>query len=504
MNTQPVTRLIHRLAILLLALAFLPTAEAMEAPEKMRLIYFSSYPEIVQDSDRPGYSELAALIAEQRSNHEETYFIFGGASLGPSLLGALDRGAHMTDILNGLMPEFMAVMKREFSYGMDHLLINANASAFPMVTSNLVSAGSGQPLEGLEPYYLLEGLDLTVGFIVITSHNAVFEYGANETRVVGTRRSVQNTASQLKDLGADALFILADTDYDDLSEFRAEGLVDGIFYTHNFGNPQTLDYQGELLSEGPLDGYAIALDLWQDESGVLKTAAQKIALASYDPDPAMDGLITSYRNRLQERLSPPIATLATSFDTLRKNVRTGENAFGNFAADALRSHLDTDVFLLNSGAIRGNRSYSAGETINRGNIQRELPFGNRTTVLRMKGRLLRQTIEHGLDCASRADGCALQMSNLQVSFDSRASAGDRIQSIHVGDVPLDDDQLYTVGLSDFMAAGNDGFTWLTSAQRISSAQVGRALWDLIAEYCAEMGTVSPVIDGRLQDMAQTE
>ncbi|NVJ97830.1 MAG: 5'-nucleotidase C-terminal domain-containing protein [Alphaproteobacteria bacterium] len=469
-------------------------------PDALRVLYFSSYPEIVQDEGKPGLAELATAIADQQANHDDVYFIFGGASLGPSLLGALDNGAHMIDILNGLGPEFVAVMKREFSYGLDQLIINAYASAFPMVTSNLLMAESGDPIDGLESSFLLEGQNLTIGFVTLTSANAINEYGALETQILDTAQTVTETASSLRDAGAHAVFIMADTDYDDLSLYREQGVVDGIFYTHNFGNPQALDAQGILIKEGPLDGLILVLDIWHDDNGVLRTKASTLPLAKHSPDPAIASVVNTYQERLQERLSPPIAQLESSFNTLRANVRTGENAFGNFVADAVRDHLDVDAFLLNSGAIRGNRQYQKGTSINRGDIQRELPFGNRTAVVSLSGAMLRQTIEYGLNCAAMADGCALQVSNIQIRFDSGADNGARVKEILIGGRPLEEDQIYVVGMSDFMARGNDGYDWLKGAERVPHRGAGRVLWDLIAEYCGRRGIITPTIDGRITDI----
>lgn len=469
----------------------------------LRLLYFSSYPEIVQPAEKPGIAELATLIKTEQQSGREVYFINGGASLGPSVLGALDSGAHMVDILNALRPEFMAIGKKEFAYGYDEMIVNALASAFPLVTSNLVDRETGRQIDGTDPYFLLEGENFTVGFIALTSVNAITEYGASQAHAKNIREVVRQTSEELHSLGADAVLLMADTDYDDLSTFRVDGHVDGIFYTQNFGNPHTLDHQGSLHTRGPLDGEVIALDLWRDESGALRSSATMLPLKDYAADSRIADLVTSYRQRLSERLSPAVATLGSAFDTLRENVRIGENAFGNFVADALRSHLKADAILLNSGAIRGNRTYSAGETLSRGDIQRELPFGNRTALLKLKGSDLRAAIEHGLDCYKQSDGCALQVSNLVIRFDSKAPVGHSTQQIMLGGVPLDEDKYYHIGVTDFMATGNDGYYMLATAERLSLRHTNRAIWDVVAEYAEKLKVISPRKEGRLVDIQVT-
>lgn len=490
---------------LISCLAFLfmaGTATASDA--KIRLLFFSSHPEIMQPDDTPGLANLATAVQEAQQADTDSYLIYGGASLGPSLLGVLDKGAHMIDILNGLQPEFMAVMKREFSYGLDHLALNAHASAFPLISSSLIDARTGDMLEGTEPYYLLVGNEMNIGFIALTSHNAVIEYGITDAYAIDMDEVVDRYVSELHDQGADAIFLIADTDYDDLSRYRKSGKVDGIFYAHNFGNPYSLDHHGTLHTPGALDSQLIVLDIARDPDGVVKSQASFLNLGDFAPDPVVNSLIQSYKSRLSERLSLNLAKLGTSFDTLRANVRKGENAFGNFAADALRHYAQTDVFLLNSGAIRGNRTYSAGSNINRGDIQRELPFGNRIAAVKLSGSELKRTLEYGIDCFFRADGCGLQVSNLSIRYDRSAPMGSRITKLTVGGKDVTPDAVYSVGMSDFMADGNDGFTWLMTAERSPSNNLGRTIWDLLAAYCEDARTIHPKIEGRIQGTGQTD
>ena len=47
-------------------------------------------------------------------------------------------------------------------------------------------------------------------------------------------------------------------------------------------------------------------------------------------------------------------------ETRFKVVRTKENNFGNFYADLLKSHFNTDVAIINNGAIRSDEIIKAG------------------------------------------------------------------------------------------------------------------------------------------------
>ena len=472
---------------------------------KVRLLYFSSFPEIVQETGKPGLAELASAIRQQKELHPETYFIHGGASFGPSMLGALDSGAHMIDILNALEPLFMAVGKKEFSYGYDQFIVNALAANFPLICSNLESIDASAAIDGTDPTFLLETPELKIGFMALTSPNAILEYGANEARALDEAKVAQQYSAALRAAGAEAVFGFADTDYDDVSRLRESGFVDGIFYTHNFGNPHSLDHQGQLYTEGALDGKLIALDVWieSDDAGVrhLKTAAEFFDLASFKPAPDIAKLVDSYRTRLKARLEPTIATIAAPFDTFRANVRTSENGFANLVADALRNYLGADLVLLNAGGIRGNKSYAAGSTLSRGDIQRELPFGNRTALLKVSGNVILQALEHGIDCGLRADGCFIHMSNVMLTFDSNKAKGQRVIAVKIGGKDLEPDKFYSVGVTDFIAKGNDGYTMFAETERIIARGTNRVMWDMVAEFIEQQATIAPTTNGRIVDIA---
>jgi len=496
----------HRwLSVFLLIIASLIAPSSSADNTRVRILYFSSFPEIMQPATRPGLAELATAIRVERGKNPNLIFIHGGASLGPSVFGAMDNGAHMVDILNTLNPNVMAIGKREFSYGYDNFILNALSASFPLVTSNLQDARTGGVIDATYPTFILQTGDLSIGVVALTSANAITEYGATEARLLETTSATVQAAEQLRQEGASAIVLLADTDFDDLSAMRADGTVDVIFYTHNFNNPQSLDRQGELLTEGALDGKIIAVDLWLEANDTgtqeLHTSAELLPLSNYDRDNTVASIIANYRTRLDQLLGPEIATVGKAFDTLRSNIRSKENAFANLITDALRQEVSADIALLNGGTIRGNADYAVGHKINRGDIQRELPFGGRTALVRMSGDQILSTLEHGIECGMQTDGCYTHFSNLQVTFDSRKPKGRRIISAIVGNAPLEAGTDYRVATSDFMAGGNDGFDYLGTAEKIFDHGTNRVIWTVVVEHIERLGVIAPLVEGRILDIA---
>ena len=487
-----------------IAAACLWLSGSVSAQDKVRLVYFSSFPEIMQQPGEPGLTNLAELLDQERAKNPNTLFIHGGASLGPSVFGAMDNGAHMIDILNALAPDVMAVGKREFAYGYDNFILNALSATFPMVSSNLVAADTGVSIDATYPNYVLEAGDLAIGVIALTSANAVAEYGAVQAQSIGTEVSIVENVQSLRNEYVDAIILLADTDYDDLSQYREQGLVDVIIYTHNFGNPQSIDAQGEILTKGALDGIVLAIDFWKEGASgteTLHTFVEEIPLASYESSPTLEPIVKTYQSRLEQILGRGISVVGSDFDTLRSNIRSRENGFANIVTDALRQHLNADAMILNGGSIRGNAEYKAGYQINRGDIQRELPFGNRSSLLRLSGSAIIDTLEHGIECGINTDGCFTHVSNITVQYDSREAKGDRIVSIEIGGEPIDPNGYYRVAVSDFMAEGNDGFSALATAQRLPAEGTNQLIWNTVVRFVEQMPELTPATEGRVVDIA---
>jgi 2',3'-cyclic-nucleotide 2'-phosphodiesterase (5'-nucleotidase family) len=482
----------------LLGLVCLILLGTLPAPaEDIWIYYTSSMPEVIRTEGKPGLAEVATVVEDARTNNPNTLFIHGGASLGPSILGALDRGAHMIDILNLMEPDLMAVGKREFSYREEQFAVHAFSAGFPFISSNLVQADGSTPPEGVEPYMMVEAGGLILGFIALTSDNVVTQYGAQSIRVLDITATIVNKAASLRAQGADLVIALADTDYNDLSNHTANGTVDVILYAHNDDNPFSVDVQGQTLTKGAMDGHLVAVHIQSVDGDQPLIKAETIPLAAASKHADVQDLIDSYAARLDIMLSQKLGVTETGFDTMRANVRTRENPFGNLVADAIRSEMAADVAFVNSGGIRGNRQYLAGQTLTRKDIQQELPFNNTVRLYEVTGQQLRDALEHGATCYEEVDGCFLQVSNLEATLDLSRPKGMRVGNVLVAGEPLELAKLYRLGTLNFLASGGDGFKVLEGSRQLTPLGADKLLWEIVAQYLAKMNRVAPRIEGRL-------
>jgi 5'-nucleotidase len=76
--------------------------------------------------------------------------------------------------------------------------------------------------------------------------------------------------------------------------------------------------------------------------------------------------------------------------------------------------------------------------------------------------------------------------------------GSRVVKITVGGQPLDLNQIYSVATNNFVAGGGDGYTIFTHATDLLDTQFVDA--DVLADFIRDAGTISPQVEGRIQQV----
>lgn len=133
--------------------------------------------------------------------------------------------------------------------------------------------------------------------------------------------------------------------------------------------------------------------------------------------------------------------------------------------------------LLNSGSFRsGFRSGS----LTREALYEIYPFDDEVVLLDMPGSALRRVLE--TSSTRKGGGAFLQISGLKVKKEGEAL------SITVGDVPLEEKQLYQVAVNDFLAQGGDGYDVIRRVKSKRKTQL--MIRDLLEKVLKEKQKIS--------------
>ncbi len=499
---QTAWRPIKKSLVALLA-SFLITHSAW-AHSSFTLI-FDAEMSVINDVKQGTYAQLATLVKQQRQQKDNVFFIFGGESLGPSMLSSMDRGSHIIDLLNSLSPSVMGVSKREFSYQEDELTLRSYEASFPIVSSNLYDPLTNGNLEGLRAYSILQQNKVRLGFLSIVDPSIAKKYPTDRVQILPPQDAVQKTAKTLRQQGIDFIILHYSSYSPQVDEWLEQGIIDlALFVDQNFHLTPYYNHphhpRNMILSRA---AYALTLDItptdakhseWQitKQEVDLRTLVSKADVLSQEMD---------YGSRLSTLLSKNIGTTSTNINLVRHDIRTTENAFANYVADTLKDFMGADISLFNSGTLRGNRLYPAGSQLSIKDIRSIMPYRNTMVLIEAKGQQILTALEHGLSGLATTSGQFLQVSGLQVIYDSSQPIGNRLVSVTFKGRPIDPELSYKLATLDYLKNGGDGFEMFTKNLHLDYKKpTSLILSDLILEKIYNEKIISPKIDGRLQDI----
>ena len=161
------------------------------------------------------------------------------------------------------------------------------------------------------------------------------------------------------------------------------------------------------------------------------------------------------------------------------------------------------IALCNSGGIRA--------AFDKGNVTMEdilttFPFSNTFDVVSLKGRYIREALEHSVDKFTNKNpnawGGFLHVSGLQVVYNLDKNDGDRVVSLTVGDgKDLEDEQKYNIVTSNYVLGGGDGYTMIS--ENYESKVIGDLDTDVMKYEFSHFSPVSAKIEGRIKFEDQT-
>ena len=284
--------------------------------------------------------------------------------------------------------------------------------------------------------------------------------------------------------------------------FRSGRAVDLLLTGHT--HDLFIEYSGRtaMVESSYNAHYVTAIDIVIDVSKGVRRVRwwpqfRVIDTAMVTPDPEVAAVVAKFEDELSKQLDAPIGMTAVELDSRAATVRTQEAAIGNLIADAMRWSAQTEVAVINAGAIRSDKIYPAGTTITRREVLAGLPFGNRPVTIRVDGSALKAAIENGLSQLPASNSRFPQVAGLKIEADPSRPADSRVLSIKVDDTPLDANKTYSVATIDFMTRGGDDYTSFREAKPVLPPADSPTIAYEVIDYIKSTGTIRTTVDGRI-------
>jgi 5'-nucleotidase len=308
----------------------------------------------------------------------------------------------------------------------------------------------------------------------------------------------KDVAARLRAQGATVVVAITHQEMAEDKVLAGAADVDVILGGHEH-DPLVAEEGKTLITKGGSDARSLVqVDLWLTREGKLVERSFRFREVSrrVASDPAVEELVRAYAARFDRELDVVVGRTDVPLEARSSKLRTQETNLGDLVADLMRERLETDLALVNGGAIRTNRLVPAGPLTKR-DIHGLLPFTDVVLKLELRGRDLRAALEHGLSQTDREGGGFLQVSGVRLAWDPRQPAGQRIVSATVGGGPLDEETTYSVAVPSYLVRGGDGYTAFARGRVVISEASGPQVAQLILDAIIARGTIAPTTDGRI-------
>ena len=186
-----------------------------------------------------------------------------------------------------------------------------------------------------------------------------------------------------------------------------------------------------------------------------KIEAKNIGITIENPlNNSLEMFIKPYRDHIEKDLD---SILAYNPSTLDKSKGEWQTNIGNFMADVCfqkasgvfekRFQKNVDICLLNHGGIRS--------IIPKGNITTRtafevMPFENNLIIVALKGEQINEMVHYLIK-----EKKPHPLSGIKIHLNAQLT----VQSIKIGDQPLDFSKIYYVATSDYLSNGGDNMTF---------------------------------------------
>jgi 2',3'-cyclic-nucleotide 2'-phosphodiesterase (5'-nucleotidase family) len=449
----------------------LPPAVA-EAPTEMIFLQINDVYEIgpLEGGKIGGMARVATLRQELLAENPHTFTVLSGDFLSPSVIGTAKidgnrvAGAQMVDVMNAVGIDYVTFGNHEFDLKESDLQARIDESQFEWVSSNVLH----KTKSGVEPFFRNEdgekfpfpthaviylrntydGRSLRVGIIAVTlpfTQQPYLEYF-----------DVFSAAKEAYDeIRENCEFVVAITHLEMADDRRLAAALPGlalIMGGHEHEN--MLERVGNVpiaKADANAKSAYVHRILYDPKTGKTQVVSDlRILDDRVAQQPEIAGMVSEWEQRAYQvfkdqgfDLEAPVAVLKVPLDGLESHIRNEPTNLGQAIAQAMYDAAgDADVAILNSGSVRID-DYLSGE-ITQFDIIRTLPFGGAILKVDMKGEVLQQVLNAGLQ--NRGMGGYLQTSHVM------QDAGGRWM---VGEAPLDPQRIYRVAITDFLMTGGE-------------------------------------------------
>ena len=446
-----------------------------------------------------GLARVATVKQRMAAEGRTPFLVMAGDFLSPSVASATFQGAQMIAALNAAGLDLATLGNHEFDFGDDVLLQRMREAKWQWVVANVIDTNTGQPIGGAAPYVMRTFNGLKVAFLGLCLNTGeITGDKLTHTKLLDPIETAAQFMPQIKRENPAVIVAVTHLTFaDDRRLVERFPEIDLTIGGHEHFLITATENRSFISKAGSDARYVARIDVNQRSNGTIERFFELLAMTKDIADePRTAEVVASYENRLSAELDTLVGATRVPLDADSIRLRSEETNIGDFVADAIREAAGTDIVIMNSGSIRGDRVFAAGP-LTRRTILAMHPFGNLICKLEMTGRVVLDALNSGVAKMPETAGQFPQVSGLRMTVDPKAPVGSRVTHVTVNGQPLDPNRTYTVATPDFVFKGGDNYTMFAGQRVLVGPEAGDLLVAALEKYVAARREIAPQIDGRI-------
>lgn len=227
-----------------------------------------------------------------------------------------------------------------------------------------------------------------------------------------------------------------------------------------------------------------------DKGAMPDVSCHFVRVADYPADPEVEATVNKWMAPVKElekatvcKLTPKMLEPYPNGKLSSKEARFGPCNMAGFLGEAVRTVEKTDLVLINSGAVRGDREYD--NEITYADIKNECPFPSENVVAKISGRAICDAVKQSREPWLAPGGPYEASKALQVDSSAKCELkGDGWEVVTINGVPLKPDKLYSVVCDTYDLVKNPVLNeWCKeNPSYIPPSDAGRPVLPILVEY----------------------
>lgn len=453
-----------------------------------------------------GLALLSGYLNKVRAEEENVIFAIAGDMVQGSLIDSEYQGVSTIEIMNYLSPDVVTLGNHELDYGLPHLLFLEKVANFPIINANLYIKQYGKRL--MNPYKIIEMAGFKILFIGITTEKVLDTLALD--RLIGTFVSIEDAAEEIGkicntykhddiDLTIALTHIGFDSDLELAKLLKPEWGVDMILggHTHTVLEQPAVVNNILIAQAGTgtdqIGRFDIVVD--DDTNSIIEWKWELVPIndKSAPVDIELEKFIDKYKNEVDAKYN----AIVTHFtEKLTHPTRMEETTLGNIFADAIVEAAESGVVFVGSGSIRAKE---LGPVVTLGDLKACFPYDDSLTRFTITGKQLKDIFTHIMRIENR-DGegeCYQLNSNVKVVY---SDSKKQLQSLTVKDIPVVDEQTYTITLQGYHVANSKAYLNISKDELLaldSPRVISTSAYQVLEEWFRSNPNKTRKIEGRI-------